>query len=135
MIVGGTLWMFHGVFATNVPFGTASVYQDDLGYDLVTDRALFLVYGVPGALALMLTAFGLGATATRSGRLSAVGRVLAYAILAAGVLSGVGLALGVAPLVFAPIGFGTPVLGVAAVLVGAGRGPVWDETTWTFQPP
>ncbi len=29
---------------------------------------------------------------------------------------------------FAPIGFGTPVLGVAAVLIGAGRGPVWDAT-------
>lgn len=28
----------------------------------------------------------------------------------------------------APIGLGTPLLGVAAVLVGAGRGPVWDAT-------
>ncbi len=128
MIVGGTLWMFHGVFFLIAPFGTASVYQRDLGYEVITNPSLFLVYGVPGALALMLTAFGLGAIAMRAGRLSAVGRVLAYAMLAAGVLSGVGLAIGLPPLFVAPIGFGTPLLGIAAVLIGADRGPVWDAT-------
>lgn len=128
MIAGGALWMFHGVFSMIAPFGTASVYQRDLGYEVITNPSLFLVYGVPGALALMLTAFGLGAIATRSGRLSTVGRVLAYAMLVAGVLSGVGLAIGLPPLFVAPIGFGTPLLGVAAILTGAGRGPVLDAT-------
>lgn len=128
MIVGGTLWMFHGIFEMIKPFGIAVVWQPDLRYDLITNAPLYRVYGVPGALALVLTSLGLVASATRSGRPAAVGRVLAYATLAVGVLSGVGLALGVPPLSFGSIAFGTPVLGVGAVLVGAGRGPVWDAT-------
>lgn len=121
MMLGGVLWVPFGVFEMIAPFGIASVYQDDLKYEVITDPVLHLVYGIPGALALMLTAFGLGATAPRSGGLSAVGRVLAYVILAAGVLSGVGLAIGLAPLFVTPIGLGTPVLGLAAVLIATGR--------------
>ena len=126
MMLGGVLWIPYGVFEMFAPFGTAAVYRADLGYEVITYASLYLVYGAPGAAALGLTAFGLGAITTRPGGLSTAGRVLAYAILAASVLSGIGLAIGLAPLFLAPIGFGTPVLGLAAVLAGAGRGQAWD---------
>ncbi len=130
MVVGGVLWAVHGVFEMLTPFGTASVYDGNLGYELITDRALYLLYGIPGAVALILSSFGLTTlTRGRSGRLVGIGRVLAVATLTAGVLSGVGLAIGSAPLFVAPIALGTPVLGAAACVVARGarsadRGPL-----------
>lgn len=130
MVVGGVLWAVHGVFEMLTPFGTASVYDGSLGYELITDRALYLLTGIPGAAALILSSFGLTTLAReRSGRLVVLGRVLATATLFSGVLSGLGLVIGSAPLFFAPIGLGTPVLGAAACFVARGarsadRGPL-----------
>jgi len=130
MVVGGILWVVHGVFEMIAPFGVASVYDGTLGYDLITDRALYLLYGIPGAVALILSSFGLITLARgRSERFVGLGRVLAFATLGAGVLSGLGLAIGSPPMSIAPIGFGTPVLGAAACFVATGarsaeRGPL-----------
>lgn len=130
MILGGVLWGVHGVFEMIAPFGTAMVYDGTLGYDLITDRALYLLYGIPGAVALILSSFGLiTLTRGRSERFVGFGRVLAFATLGAGVLSGLGLAIGSPPMSVAPIGLGTPVLGAAACFVATGarsadRGPL-----------
>lgn len=121
MVFGGILWGVHGVFEMIAPFGTAMVYDSTLGYDLITDRALYLLYGIPGAVALILTSFGLiTLTRGRSGRFVGLGRVLAFATLGSGVLSGLGLAIGSPAMSVAPIGLGTPVLGAAACLVATG---------------
>ena len=120
MVLGGILWVVHGVFEMIAPFGVASVYNADIGYELITDRALYLLYGVPGTVALVLSGFGLVTLARgRAGRLVGAGRVLAFATLGAGVLGGLGLVIGSAALVVAPIGLGTPVLGAAACFVAA----------------
>ena len=79
---------------------------------------------------MILSSFGLTTLARgRSGRLVRLGRVLAFATLGLGVLSGLGLAIGITPLVLGPIGLGTPVLGAAACFVATGarsadRGPL-----------
>ncbi len=129
MMLGGILWVVHGVFEMIAPFGAASVYDRTLGYELITDRALYLLYGVPGTVALILSGFGLVTLAHGwAGRLVGVGRVLAFATLGAGVLSGLGLAIGSAPLFVAPIALGTPTLGVAACFVATGtRSPARSD--------
>lgn len=120
MVLAGILWIVFGVFRMLKPWGAAEVWLPDLGYELITDRALYLLYGAPGTAALILSGFGLVTLALgRVGRLVGIGRVLAFATLGAGVLSGVGLAIGSPPLVVAPIALGTPILGAAACLVAA----------------
>ncbi len=41
MVVGGVLWIVHGVFEMIQPWGAAAVYRPDLGYELITDRAKY----------------------------------------------------------------------------------------------
>ncbi len=120
-VVGGILWAIYGVFEMLEPFGVAKVYDAGLGYELITDRVLYLLYGAPGALALILCSFGLITLARgHAGRLVGLGRILAVATLGGGVLSGAGLAIASAPLFFGPIALGTPVLGAATCVVAAG---------------
>ena len=121
MVLGGILWAVHGVFEMVTPFGVASVYDASLGYELINDRALYLLYGVPATVALILSSFGLVTLArAQTGRLVGVGRALAFATLGAGALSGLALAMGSAPLFVAPIALGTPVLGAATCFVATG---------------
>lgn len=121
MVVGGILWIVFGVFVMIKPWGAAEIYRPDLGYELITNRALYLLYGVPGTAALILSGFGLLALAPgQAGRLVGLGRVLAYATLGAGGLSGLGLAIGSAPLFFGPVALGAPILGAAACFVATG---------------
>ena len=122
MMVAGVLWAVYGVFEMLKPWGVAEVYRRDLGYELITDRALYLLYGIPGAVALILSSLGLIALArARPGRLVGLGRLLACATLGAGLLGGIGLAIGSAPMFIGPIALGTPVLGAAVCLVATGR--------------
>ena len=120
MVVGGALWALFGVFEMLKPWGVAEVYRPDLGYELVTDRALYVLYGLPGTAALILCGLGLRALLRgRAGRLVSLGRAFAYGALAAGALSGVGLAIGSAPLFFGPVALGMLVLGAAACFSSA----------------
>lgn len=120
-MVGGVLWAVYGVFEMLKPWGVAEVYRPDLGYELITDRALYVLYGAPGTAALILCGLGLRARAAAyTGRLVALGRLFAYGSVAAGVLSGLGLAIGNAPLFIGPIALGTPLLGAATCFAAAG---------------
>ena len=133
-IVGGLLWAPYGVFEMLEPWGTDTVYRDDVGYSLVTDMRLFVAYSLPGSLALLLTALGLLGVlarlrlpATRAGR---IGRILAGVALALGVLSLVGVIVAFDPLFTTGRIFGTLTLGAATLLVGvdmrrAGTAPGW----------
>jgi hypothetical protein len=57
MIVGGVLWIVHGYYRNLTPHGPDVQWQEDLGYSPVLSTELFLLYNVPGILALLLTAW------------------------------------------------------------------------------
>ena len=126
-VVGGLLWAPYGVFEMLEPWGTDTVYRDDVGYALVTDTRLFVAYSLPGSLALVLTALGLlgvltglRLSAARTGRIA---RLLAYVALALGTLSLLGVVVMFDPLFTAGRIFGTLALGAATVAAGlAARG-------------
>ena len=119
MLLSGILWIVFGVFVMLDPWGAAEIYRPDLGYAVITDRALHLLYGIPGTAALVLSGFGLVTLApAQAGRLVTFGRFFGYAAVGAGVLSGVGLAIGSAALFTGPVAMGTPILlGAAACFV------------------
>ena len=120
--LGGLLWVPYGVFEMLQPWGTDTVYRDDRGYEVVTDAWLYWVYGLPGSLALLLTALGLlgvGALLRLPvGRAGRAGIALAYAALALAVLSVAGLVVRFDPLFTAPRIFGTVALGAGTLLAG-----------------
>lgn len=133
-IVGGLLWVPYGVGELLEPWGTDTLYRDDIGYSEIVDGRLFVAYSLPGSLALLLTTLGLcGAvawlrlSATRPGRIA---RLLAYVALTLGVLSLAGVIVMFDPLFTAGRIFGTLALGAATVLAGiaaraAGAPPGW----------
>ena len=57
MIVGGVLWIVHGYYRNLTPHGPDVQWQEDLRYSPVLSTELFLLYNVPGVLALLLTAW------------------------------------------------------------------------------
>ncbi len=121
-VVGGLLWMVYGVFLMLEPWGQAEVYREELGYQLVTNRALYWVYALPGSLALILTALALLGlfrryALPRSG-VGKLGAVLTKLSLVLAVLSFLGTVALIAPLSFAGRSFGSLALGAAALLVG-----------------
>ncbi|HUQ16824.1 MAG TPA: hypothetical protein VM070_03455 [Candidatus Saccharimonadales bacterium] len=121
MALGGVLWVIYGVFEMLEPFGAAKRYDPALGYELVTDPARYIGYGIPGAAALILSGVGLARRRAReAGPIVGLGRLLASAVVLAGGLSCVGLAVRSAPLFFGPVALGTPVLGAAAGLLAIG---------------
>ena len=85
-ILGGVLWVPYGVFEMLKPWGTDTVYREDVGYELITDTALYRIHSLPGGLALLLTSLGLlgGFALLRqpSGRMGRVGVVLAHVAVA-----------------------------------------------------
>ncbi len=133
-VVGGLLWAPYGVFEMLEPWGTDTVYQDDVGYSLITDTRLFVAYSLPGSLALLLTALGLLGVLARlrlpGVRSGWIGRLLAYVALALGTLSFLGVVMTFDPLFTAGRIFGTLALGAAIVVAGlvargAGAPPGW----------
>ncbi len=133
-VLGGVLWIPYGIFEMLQPWGTDTVYRDDVGYELITDAPLYRLYSLPGSLALLLTSLGLLGTLALlrlpAGRLSQVGRVLSYLAVMLAVIS-----LGGAIALFDPVFtacriFGTLALGTAAFLGGldaqrAGKASGW----------
>ena len=119
-VVGGVLWVPYGVFEMLEPWGAAKVYQEDVGYSVIVDASPFVVYSLPGALALLLTSTGLlevlGLLGRAAGRARTVGRVLAYVALALAVLSLVVVVVLFDPVFTAARVFGTLALGAAAVV-------------------
>ena len=59
-VVGGLLWIFYGVVEMVAPWGMDAVYNERRGYDVVVNRGLFVIYSLPGALALVVTAASSG---------------------------------------------------------------------------
>ena len=135
-IVGGLLWAPYGIFEMLEPWGAATVYREDVGYELITDPPLFVAYSLPGALALMLTSLGLlGVLALLgppAGRARTGGRILASAALALAALSLAGVVALFDPVFTAARIFGTLALGAAAVLASLGARRASAGSGWTL---
>jgi hypothetical protein len=133
-MLGGTLWILYGVFEMLRPWGPDTVYRDDKGYEDVVDAGLYVLYSLPGSLALILTALGLLGVLELlelpSGRMRSIGRVLNYIALALGVLSVGGVILEFDPLFTAPRIFGTLALGAATFLTGVATSRATELRYW-----
>lgn len=112
-VAGGVLWIPYGVLELLQPWGADVGYDEALGYDAVVDRGLHVAYGLPGSLALMLSAVGLLGLLARRRLRSRTATVAAWAAAALGVVSAVGVAVA-----FDPAFTGGRILGT--LLLGAG---------------
>lgn len=118
-ILGGGLWIAYGFFEFLKPWGEGTgPYRPDLGYELVADPLLYVVYGSTGGVALVLTVMALMGLSPPGRGLVRLGRVLAYLAGALGVLALVGVIIQVVPLFFASLVVGSLLLGLAALAVG-----------------
>ena len=117
--VGGALWVPYGILELLQPWGADVRYDATRGYDAVVDRGLHVAYGLPGSLALVLSAVGLLVLLTRLSTRSRTARVAAGAAAALGVVSAAGIAVGLDPAFTGGRIFGTLLLGVGAVAAAA----------------
>lgn len=121
-VLGGLLWIPYGVFEMLKPWGTDTVYRDELGYEVIVDAPLFVAYSLPGSLALLLTTLGLFGVLARLGlptqRAGRIGRALASVALALALLSILGILVQFDPLFTSGRIFGSLALGAATLLVG-----------------
>jgi hypothetical protein len=132
MVVGGVLWTFHGYFQYLTPLGPDAVWREDLGYSPILSTELFLLYNVPGVVALLLTSW---ATLSYVSRLRTAHTGLIRAAQILGLLAfvfGLIAAVGLGVLFVAPttggLSLGVPLLGLALFLIGLavardGKGP------------
>lgn len=134
-VLGGLLWIPYGVFEMLEPWGTDTVYRDDLGYEVITDSLLFVAYSLPGGLALLLTSLGLVGVlallklpAQRVGR---IGRALAYVAVALALLSIIGVLVLFDPVFTSGRIFGSLALGAATLLAGIDARARGSAASWT----
>jgi hypothetical protein len=120
-VAGGLLWIPYGVLELVEPFGADTAWSDTRAYDVVVDRGLFVLYGAPGTLALVLSAVAALAAVRRVGGGRAA-RACARAALALGLVSGAGLAVALDPLFTGPRILGTVALGAALCLAAFAPG-------------
>src|SRR5215203_5788040 len=97
MIAGGALWMVHGCLRSLTPFGADQAWREDLGYSAILSTGLFLLYDLPGVLALLLTSWATLSylpmlSTPRAGLIRAAGLLVVLAFLF-GMVAAVGLAI------------------------------------------
>jgi hypothetical protein len=138
VLLGGPLWIVYGPLTMLRPWGADVAYSDAKGYSVIVDVSLFLVYSLPGALALVLTAVGfLGIIMRlhrRAGAVETVTRGLTYLAFGLGLISLVGVVILFDPVFTAGRIFGTLSLGGAALLasVAAWRGGAASAGVWAL---
>lgn len=126
-IVAGVLWAAHGVFELGRPWGEVSRFDPGVGYGVITDAALFRIYGLPGPPALLLTGavvFVLASYVT-AGRLARAARWLAVASSVLGAAALVGVAIPFEPPFEAGMVFGRVLVSAAALTLG---GAAWRRS-------
>ena len=122
-VAGGLLWIPYGVLELLEPLGADTAWSDARAYDVVVDRGLFVLYGAPGALALVLSAMAAMIAVRRVGGGRAA-QACAWAAIALGVVSAAGLAIALDPLFTGPRILGTLVLGASRCLAAFASGRV-----------
>ncbi len=133
-IVGGLLWSVYSIFEMLRPWGVASVYQEDLGYDRITNVLLFRAYTLPGGASISLIAFGLLGLSRRwklpMSQRGKFGVVLTYGALGLAILSIVGVLILLTPLAIGGVLFGSITLGVAIFLLALDARSARVAATW-----
>jgi hypothetical protein len=122
MFSGGFLWMVHGYFRFIMPYGLDAEWREELGYSEIINTGVFLLYYLPGVLALLLTSWSLLSSLPRlsppGNRVRTAAQVMAWLALGFGLVAAVGqLVLVVAPTI-GGVSFGTLMLGLASLLAG-----------------
>lgn len=122
VIVGGFLWIIHGYFRFMTPQGPDAVWREELGYSPILSKELFVLYNLPGVLALLLTSWAvLSYMPTFHNSRTALRRAAQLLVLLAsllGLMATVGLAALFVPPATGGISMGVPVLGLALFLAG-----------------
>jgi hypothetical protein len=122
MGVGGILWIFHGYFRFMTPQGPDAVWREDLQNSLIVSTELFLLYNLPGVLALLLTAWAtlsyLPRLRTATTGLKRAAQILVLVASIFGLIAAVGVVVLSVPPTVGGISFGVPVLGLALSLSG-----------------
>jgi hypothetical protein len=132
MVVGGILWIFYGYFRFMTPQGPDAVWREDLQYSPIVSTELFLLYNLPGVLALLLTAWAtlsyLARLRTAHTGLRRAAQILVLLAGLFGLTAAAGLVVLFAPPTMGGISLGVPALGLALFLTGLaairdGNGP------------
>ncbi|MET4637687.1 hypothetical protein [Mycetocola sp. 2940] len=122
MVAGGILWILHGYLRSMTPLGHDQVWREDLGYSPILSTELFLLYDLPGVLALLLTSWATLSylTMLRTPRISLKRAAKLLVILAYifGLVAAAGLVILFVPPTTAGLNFGIAVLGLALFLAG-----------------
>lgn len=137
--VGGILWVVYGYFEFMTPQGPDVVWREELGYSPILRTELFLLYNLPGVLALLLTAWAtLSYLRTlRTGHTGLKRAALIVALLASafGLLATAGQVIPFDPLTTGGLSLGTPILGLALFLAGLAvvrdRKALYGQAGWT----
>ncbi len=123
MVAGGILWMVYGYFRFMAPQGPDVVWREDLGYSPILSNELFVLYNLPGVLALLLTLWAalsfIRALRKQKSRMKRAAQLLAVMAALFGLIAVVGQAILFDPLKTLGLALGTPLLGFSMLLAGA----------------
>lgn len=122
MVVGGILWIFYGYFRYMTPRGPDVVWREDLGYSPILSTELFLLYNLPGVLALLLTSWAtlshLSMLRTAHTGWKRAVQILGLLAFIFGLIAAAGQVVMFDPLTTGGISLGVPILGLALLLTG-----------------
>lgn len=126
--------MLYGILTVHTPWGADVVYREAQGYSIVVHEGLFVLYNLPGGLALVLTSWGLLQVIAhhrqRSGRVDKVTRGLTFGALWLGFASVVAVIAQFDPLFTGARIFGTLLLGVATTMAALMAHKVGADRSW-----
>lgn len=132
MVAGGILWVIHGYFRFLMPQGPDAVWREELGYSPLLNTELFVLYNLPGVLALLLTSWAelsyLHTLRTAHTGLKRAAQIMALMASILGLMATAGQVVLFVPPTTGGISLGVPVLGLALFLTGLavvrdGKGP------------
>lgn len=122
MIAGGILWIIYGYFRFITPQGPDVEWREELGYSPILSTELFLLYNVPGVLAMLLTLWAIlsyvHSLRTEHFRLKYAAWITALLASVLGLLATIGQVILFDPLKTFGLAVGTPILGLAIFLAG-----------------
>lgn len=122
MTAGGALWIVFGYYRFLLPHGPDVQWREDLGYSLILNNALFVLYNLPGVLALLMTSLAAFRYVTAvhpvKRRLGSVSRVLLIISAVFGLMATAGQLGHFDALTTGGLSFGVLFLGLALFLAG-----------------
>jgi hypothetical protein len=122
MTAGGALWAVFGYYRFLLPHGPDVQWREDLGCSLILNNGLFILYNLPGVLALLMTALGafgyVAAVHPLKRKLGNASRVLLVVAAVFGLMAAAGQLGQFDALTTGGLSFGVLFLGLALLLAG-----------------